>query len=136
MYKLDNFKSCCDYLGIDNTLPVCQIDERQIQAAYKLRVCMMAWNKQDGFEPDETANFYEDRVGYTPQFYIAEGKLLLSSDSVNSGASVGIVYAKGFYSDEYIITPDANLGLRLPLSSRERAVEFGKTFIDIFNELF
>ena len=135
MYKLDNFKSCCDYLCIDNVLPVCQIDEKQIQAAYKLRVCMRAWNKQDGFDPDETANFYEDRVGYTPQFYIAEGKLLLSSDSVNSGASVGIVYAKGFYSDEYIITPDANLGLRLPLSSRERAVEFGKTFIDIFNEL-
>ena len=136
MYKLDNFKSCCDYLGIDNTLPVCQIDERQIQAAYKLRVCMMAWNKQDGFEPDETANYYQEGVGYTPQFYIADGKLLLSSDSVNSGASVGIVYAKGFYSDEYIdVPPDANLGLRLPLSSRERAVDFGKTFIEIFNEL-
>ena len=135
MYKLDNFKSCCDYLGIDNTLPVCQIDERQIQAAYKLRVCVAAWNRQDGFEPDEMANFYEYRVGYTPQFYIADRKLLLSSDSVNSGASVGIVYAKGFYSDEYIITPEANIGLRLPLSSREKAVDFGKTFIEIFNEL-
>jgi len=132
---MKTFESCCEYLGIPEELPKCQIDERQIQAAYKLRVCMRAWNKQDGFEPNETANYYEDRVGYTPQFYIAEGKLLLSSDSVNSGASVGIVYAKGFYSDEYIITPDANLGLRLPLSSRERAVEFGKTFIDIFNEL-
>ena len=136
MYKLDNFKSCCDYLGIDNTLPVCQIDERQIQAAYKLRVCMKAWNKQDEFEPDETANYYQEGVGYTPQFYTANRKLLLSSDSVNSGASVGIVYAKGFYSDEYIdVPPDANLGLRLPLSSRERAVDFGKTFIEIFNEL-
>ena len=136
MYKLDNFKSCCDYLGIDNTLPVCQIDERRIQSVYKLRVCMKAWNRQYGFEPDETANYYQEGVGYTPQFYIADGKLLLSSDSVNSGASVGIVYAKGFYSDEYIdVPPDANLGLRLPLSSRERAVDFGETFIEIFNEL-
>ena len=136
MYKLDNFKSCCDYLGIDNTLPVCQIDERQIQAAYKLRVCMMAWNKQDGFEPDETANFYQKDVGYTPQFYVADGKLLLSSDSVNTGAAVGIVYAKGFYSDEYIdVPPDANFGLRLSLKTRGRAIEFGETFIDIFNEL-
>jgi len=132
---MKTFESCCEYLGISKELPKCQIRERQHHAAYKLSVCMDAWNKHDGFEPDETADFYKDRVGYTPQFYIAEGKLLLSSDSVNSGASVGIVYAKGFYSDEYIITPDANLGLRLPLSSRERAVEFGKTFIDIFNEL-
>ena len=136
MYKLDNFKSCCDYLGIDNTLPVCQIDGRKIQAAYKLRVCVAAWNRQDGFEPDEMANFYEDRVGYTPQFYIVDRKLILSSDNVNTGAAVGIVYAKGFYSDEYIdTTPSANIGLRLPLSSRDRAVEFGKTFIEIFNEL-
>ena len=132
---MKTFESCCEYLGISEELPKCQIRERQHQAAYKLSVCMMAWNKQDKFEPDETANFYEDRVGYTPQFYIADRKLLPSSDSVNSGASVGIIYAKGFYSDEYIITPEANLGLRLPLSSRERAVDFGKTFIEIFNEL-
>ena len=132
---MKTFESCCEYLGISEELPKCQIRDRQHQAAYKLSVCMMAWNKQDKFEPDETANFYEDRVGYTPQFYIADRKLLPSSDSVNSGASVGIIYAKGFYSDEYIITPEANLGLRLPLSSRERAVEFGKTFIEIFNEL-
>ena len=64
MYKLDNFKTCCDYLGIDNTLPVCQIDEREIQAAYKLRVCMKAWNKQDKFEPDEKANLYKEKVAF------------------------------------------------------------------------
>ena len=135
MNNLSTFESCCEYLGISSELPKCEVDQKQFQAAYKLRVCMRAWNKQDGFEPDEIANYYEGGVGYTPQFYIADRKLLLSSDSVNSGASVGIIYAKGFYSDEYIITPDANLGLRLPLSSRERAVEFGKTFIEIFNEL-
>ena len=132
---MKTFEQCCDYLGISTELPKCQIRERQHQAAYKLSVCMMAWNKQDGFEPDEMANYYEGGVGYTPQFYIADGKLLLSSNSVNSGASVGIVYAKGFYSDEYIITPDANLGLRLSLKTRERAVAFGKIFIETFNEL-
>ena len=147
MNNSPNFLESCEMLGLnpdelmlrptlsDNTPDSVRNRIRQLNAVTKLSICMMAWNKQDSFEPDETANYYQEGVGYTPQFYIADGKLLLSYDSVNSGASVGIVYAKGFYSDEYIITPEANLGLRLPLSSRERAVEFGKTFIEIFNEL-
>ena len=45
------FESCCEYLGISTELPKCQIDEKKLQAAYKLRVCMAAWNKQDEIEP-------------------------------------------------------------------------------------
>ena len=131
MYKLDNFKTCCDYLGIDNTLPVCQIDERRIQAAYKLRVCMKAWNKQDKFEPDETANYYQEGVGYTPYLHLRDGRLLSSGDA-NYGSSAGIVHAYAFNA---AASAYAHLGLRLPLSSRERAKEFGKVFIEIFNEL-
>lgn len=131
MYKLDNFKSCCDYLGIDNTLPVCQIDERRIQAAYKLRVCVAAWNRQDGFEPDEIANYYEGGVGYAPYFYFNGCNLLLSG-SANSGSSAGIVYAIAYDYDSHT---SMYFGLRLSLKTRDRAIEFGKTFIDIFNEL-
>ena len=54
---MKTFEQCCEYLGIPTDLPKCYVREKQIQAAYKLSVCMMAWNKQDGFEPDETANF-------------------------------------------------------------------------------
>ena len=131
MYKLDNFKSCCDYLGIDNTLPVCQIDERQIQAAYKLSVCVAAWNKQDDFEPDEMANFYQDGVGYTPYFYFKGGRLLSAGNAVN-GSSVGIVFVSASYAASTTYT---NLGLRLCLKTSERAVAFGKIFIETFNEL-
>ena len=109
MYKLDNFKSCCDYLGIDNTLPVCQIDERQIQAAYKLRVCMMAWNKQDGFEPDETANFNQAGAGYTPYFLFINGRLF-SSGYANYGSLAGIVPAYAHTEAAYTY---AHFGLRL-----------------------
>lgn len=131
MYKLDNFKTCCDYLGIDNTLPVCQIDERRIQAAYKLRVCMKAWNKQDGFNPDETASYYQEGAGYTPHFNYKDGRLL-SSGSAYFGSSAGIVLADAILAADFT---DANFGLRLSLKTRDRAIEFGKTFIDIFNEL-
>ena len=131
MYKLDNFKSCCDYLGIDNTLPVCQVDERQIHAAYKLRVCMMAWNKQDGFEPDETAIYYQKDAGYTPNFYHKDGRLL-SSGHAYSGSYSGLVSASASSAAAY---SSASVGLRLCLKTRDRAVEFGETFIEIFNEL-
>ena len=131
MYKLDNFKSCCDYLGIDNTLPVCQIDERQIQAAYKLRVCMMAWNKQDGVEPNETANYKQEEAGYTPYFYFKNGRLV-SSGNAAYGSHSGLVHA---FANLAAAFPIANVGLRLCFITRKRAIEFGKTFIEIFNEL-
>ena len=131
MYKLDNFKSCCDYLGIDNTLPVCQIDERQIQAAYKLRVCMKAWNKQDSLELDEKASFYQEKVGFTPYFLLRDGKLM-SSGAATNGSYAGIVFAYAANADSYT---SAYIGLRQCFTTRNRAVEFGKTFIDIFNEL-
>jgi len=131
MYKLDNFKTCCDYLGIDNTLPVCQIDERQIQAAYKLRVCMKAWNKQDGFNLDETASYYQEGVGYTPYFDYKDGRLL-SSGTAYYGSHAGFVSTYASYAAAYT---HAYFGLRLCLGTRNRAIEFGKVFIDIFNEL-
>ena len=131
MYKLDNFKTCCDYLGIDNTLPVCQIDERRIQAAYKLRVCMKAWNRQDGFNPNETASYYREGVGYIPYFHFRDGRVL-PSGSADAGAAAGIVYAIAYDYDSYT---SMYIGLRLCLMTRIRAVEFGETFIDIFNEL-
>ena len=128
---MNTFEQCCEYLGIDNTLPTCQIDERQIQAVYKLRVCMAAWNKQDGFNPDETANYYQEKAGYTPYFYFKDG-MLLSSGHATHGSHAGIVHA---YANHAASKPHAPLGLRLPLKTRDRAVKFGEVFIETFNEL-
>lgn len=131
MNNLSTFESCCEYLGISSELPKCEVDQKQFQAAYKLRVCMRAWNKQDGFEPDEIANYYEGGVGYAPYFYFKGGNLL-SSGSANSGSYAGIVYAIAYDYDSYT---SMYIGLRLSLKTIDRAIEFGKTFIDIFNEL-
>lgn len=125
------FESCCEYLGISEELPKCQIDEKKLQAAYKLRVCMMAWNKQDGFEPDEKASWKENNVGYTPYFLLRDGKLL-SSGHAPTGSFAGLVYANAITS---AALTSASLGLRLCFITRIRAVEFGETFIETFNEL-
>lgn len=131
MNNLNTFESCCEYLGISSELPKCEVDQKQFQAAYKLRVCMKAWNKQDGFVPNEIANYYEGGVGYAPYFDYKDSRLLSSGDALN-GSYAGIVKAYAYYAAAYTY---ANFGLRLCLSTEKRAIEFGKTFIDIFNEL-
>ena len=128
---MKTFEQCCEYLGIPTDLPKCYVKEKQIKAAYKLSVCMMAWNKLDGFEPDETALYGKRKEGYAPHFLFKDGKLL-SSGFANNGSSAGIVYASATHAAANSI---AHIGLRISFETQKRAVEFGETFIDIFNEL-
>ena len=125
------FESCCEYLGISTELPKCQIDEKKLQAAYKLRVCMAAWNKQDEFEPDEKATWKESNVGYTPYFMLKSGGLL-SSGAAYNGSTAGFVSA---HASNAAATSIANFGLRLCLKTHDRAIEFGEVFIETYNEL-
>ena len=127
---MKTFEECCEYLGIPTDLPKCQVDQKQIQAAYKLRVCMKAWNKLDEFEPDETANYYQEKVGFTPYFKYKNGRLLSSGNALN-GSSAGLVYANANLAAAYT----AALGFRLCFVTRERAVEFSEAFIETFNKL-
>ena len=128
---MKTFEECCEYLGIPTELPKCYVKEKQIKAAYKLSVCMAAWNKQDKFEPDETASWKENNVGYTPYFLLRDGKLL-SSGTAYSGSLAGFVSAHAISA---AANTSAHLGLRLCLGTRERAIEFGEVFIETFNEL-
>ena len=125
---MKTFEECCEYLGIPTDLPKCYVREKQHQAAYKLSVCMKAWNKMDEFKPDEMASYYQKDVGYTPHFHHKDGRLVSSGSAVN-GSAAGIVHA---FTDAYT---NASVGLRLCLRTRDRAIDFGKTFIEIFNEL-
>lgn len=131
MKNLITFEECCEYLGIPTDLPKCHVREKQIQAAYKLSVCMRAWNKHDGFEPDETVDWQSDNVGFTPYFYLKKGKLLSPGLAFN-GSTAGIIAAYANLSDTSTL---AYFGLRLCFKTQERAVEFGETFIETFNEL-
>lgn len=128
---MKTFESCCEYLGISTELPKCQIRERQHQAAYKLSVCMAAWNKQDGFNPDETSFNNQKNEGYAPFFYL-EHNGFLSLGYATASSYVGLV---SIYKNYTNIVSHACMGLRFSFITRERTYEFGKAFIDIFNEL-
>ena len=143
MNNSPNFLESCEMLGLnpdelmlsptlsDNTPDSVRKRIKQLNAATKLSVCMMAWNKIDGFEPDEIAVYLQENVGHTPHFDLKDG-MLLSSGSAYLGSLAGLVSA---YANPAAANTNANFGLRLCLKTRERAIEFGETFIEIFNEL-
>ena len=143
MNNSPNFLESCEMLGLtpdelmirptlsDNTPDSVRNRIKQLNAATKLSVCMMAWNNIDGFKPDEKANYHQEGVGYTPHFNYKDGRLL-SSGFAYYGSIAGIVLASAFYSAAITF---AYLGLRLCLGTRNRAVEFGEVFIETFNEL-
>lgn len=143
MNNSPNFLESCEMLGLnpdelmlsptltDNTPDSVRKRIKQLNAATKLSVCMMAWNKIDGFEPDERANYNQEGVGYTPYFYF-EGGRLLSSGYASYGSYAGIVFAIAY---DAAATTSASFGLHLCFITRKRAVEFGEKLIDTFNEL-
>ena len=131
MNNINTFEECCNFLSIPTDLPKCHFREKQIQAVYKLSVCMKAWNREDGFYPDEKATYLQKNVGYAPYFILRDGRLLSSGYAYN-GSYAGIVNA---YAAHSAANPYASLGLRLCFVSGKRAVEFSETYIDIFNEL-
>ena len=130
MNNLNTFEECCNFLSIPTDLPKCHFREKQIQAVYKLSVCMKAWNREDGFYPDEKATYLQKNVGYAPYFILRDGRLL-SSGTASYGSYAGIVNASAYAAAITI----AYFGLRLCLGTRNRAIEFGEVFIETFNEL-
>ena len=120
MNNSPNFLESCEMLGLnpdelmlsptlsDNTPDSVRNRIRQLNTATKLSVCMAAWNRIDGFEPDEKASYYQEKVGYTPYFLLRDGKLL-SSGSAYHGSPAGIVLAYANYAASYT---SAYLGLR------------------------
>ena len=86
-------------------------------ALNKLFTIAQAWNKEDGFVPDFSNR---NQWKYFPWF-------LYNNDAA------GFVYANTHNAATYA---GANFGSRLCFKTPERAEQFGKQFIDIYNEIF
>ena len=99
---------------------VSEVNPKHIKAliAYN-RLCTIAqaWNKADGFEPDFSNT---SQYKYFPWFVYDNG-------------AAGFVSASTAYTATYAA---ANVGSRLCFKTRERAMQFGKQFIDLWNDVF
>lgn len=99
---------------------VTEVNPKHIKAliAYN-RLCTIAqaWNKADGFEPDFSNT---SQYKYFPWFEYSRD-------------AAGFVCAAANYTAAYAF---ANFGSRLCFKTRERAMQFGKQFIDLWNDVF
>ena len=99
---------------------VSEVNPKHIKAliAYN-RLCTIAqaWNKADGFEPDFSNT---SQYKYFPWFVYDNG-------------AAGFVCA---YTSYTAARAYANIGSRLCFKTRERAMQFGKQFIDLWNDVF
>ena len=115
--KVDSFEAALEYLGRENNACMCGIPDKHAKAMvamYKLITIAEAWNKADNFVPDyDNTNQYK----WFPWF--------------QKRGTAGFVYAvtNAAASDAY-----ANFGSRLCFSTSERAEQFGKQFIDLWND--
>lgn len=99
---------------------VSEVNPKHIKAliAYN-RLCTIAqaWNKADGFEPDFSNT---SQYKYFPWFEYSRD-------------AAGFVSANTTYAATFAY---ALFGSRLCFKTRERAMQFGKQFIDLWNDVF
>lgn len=99
---------------------VSEVNPKHIKAliAYN-RLCTIAqaWNKADGFEPDFSNT---SQYKYFPWFVYDNG-------------AAGFVFAHSYSAAACAY---ALIGSRLCFKTRERAMQFGKQFIDLWNDVF
>lgn len=76
-----------------------------------------AWNKADNFVPDFSD---ASQPKYFPWFVYDKG-------------AAGFVFANTYYS---AASANANIGSRLCFKTRNRAIQFGKQFVGLYNQVF
>ena len=115
--KVDSLEAALEYLGRENNACICGIPYKHAKAMvamYKLITIAEAWNKADNFVPDyDNTNQYK----WFPWF--------------QKRGAAGFVYA---YTNVAASNANAAVGSRLCFSTSERAEQFGKQFIDLWND--
>lgn len=107
---IDSYEAAKTYLGED-----AKNHQKALIALEKLIVIAEAWNKQDGFVPDLSNGNQEKRF---PWF-------------VYDDKAAGFVYDESY---RISICSDSGFGSRLCFKSSERADQFGKQFIGLWND--
>lgn len=115
--KVDSYEAALEYLGRESDVCMrCMADKhaKAMVAMYQLITIAEAWNKADGFVPDfDNINQYK----WFPWF--------------RKNGTAGFVFANTL---DTAADTSANIGSRLCFISEERAEQFGKQFIDLWND--
>ena len=140
MKEIKTFEDACKAVGIDHD-GWCQAHdgiEKDVLAYLKLRIITEALN--EGWFPKYT----ENEIRYWPWFYLIDKEeydslteeqksRCVGRANSNASANGGLVYASASFASTYSYS---NNGSRLAFRTRELAIYAGKTFIDIYADLY
>jgi hypothetical protein len=113
---INSFEKACTYLGREKECNPANRHHKAMVAFFKLITIAEAWNKADGFVPDYSN---ENQLKYYPWFIYAGAFTGFASASTAAAAS----------------STSAAIGSRLCFKTRVRAEQFGKQFIDLWNDV-
>jgi hypothetical protein len=116
--RVDSFEKALKYLDIENGVGYLETGGKHrcvIQAMLKLITIAEAWNKADEFVPDFSN---DDQKKYWPRFIYKHASKVFGCSSSNY---------RDFFFDTYF-------GSRLCFKTFNRARQFGRQFIDLWNE--
>jgi hypothetical protein len=111
---VNSFESACKYLNRSTDMTYDNKHYKAIQALYKLVTIAEAWNKADNF----VADFNDD---YQYKYYAL---FLINENGKYSGIEL----------PPYYLSSLTSIGARLCFKTSERAEQFGKQFIDLWND--
>ena len=135
-----SYKASKEILGNDDSETSIKVSKSSVKVfkfLNELTTITKAWNKLDNFVPDFSD---KNQSGYIPRFVISGNKITyydtfcsygISNFVASDGASAGLGY---FRSYTVVGNAYASIGFRSAFKTRERAEQFGKLFIDLWND--
>src|SRR5574344_2063505 len=137
--KFPSYEASKEILGNDDSetsIKVSKSNAKVFKFLNKLITIAKAWNKLDNFVPDFSD---KNQKRYIPRFILSNNKIAYYDTFCSYGicgfASDGALAGLGyFYSTDGVGTASAAIGFRSAFKTRERAEQFGKQFIALWND--
>lgn len=137
--KFPSYKASKEILGNDDSetsIKVSKSNAKVFKFLDELITIAKAWNKLDNFVPDFSD---KNQNKYIPRFILSNNKIAyydtVCSYGISNFAVYGALAGLGcFASDGAVGTADADIGFRSAFKTKERAEQFGKQFINLWND--
>ena len=134
-----SYKASKEILDNDDSETSIKVSKSNVKAfkfLNELITIAKAWNKLDNFVPDFSD---KNRSGYIPRFIISDNKITyydtFCSYGISNFAAYGAQAGLGsFLSIHGVGHTATSFGFRSAFKTRKRAEQFGKLFIDLWND--
>ena len=137
--KFPSYKASKEILGNDDSetsIKVSKSNAKVFKFLDELITIAKAWNKLDNFVPDFSD---KNQNRYIPRFILSNNKIAYYDTLCSYGICGSVTYYEAaaglgcFCSYGVVGNANASVGFRYAFKTKERSEQFGKLFIDLWN---